>query len=179
MSKWFCNNASNKECGFKGFWTEREKKCEVCGFAGSVDIHHIVPISDGGAHSDANVALLCPNHHRLVTLGKLEMKRPGERRYTKTEIQEAASLFVTFTGLEMGTLASLEAYLRYLEFVQDKAIDRIDVIGFMTGTGRRNIYRYLARSPSSVDIPDMFPRKDQLLSEFLTRAKAMLNERKT
>jgi hypothetical protein len=46
--------------------------CCICGWNEHlVDIHHIVPRSDGGLDSHSNLSPLCPNHHRLAGVGKL------------------------------------------------------------------------------------------------------------
>lgn len=47
-------------------------KCEWCSQAGFItakgevflETHHVVPLSEGGSDSSANVVALCPNHHR-------------------------------------------------------------------------------------------------------------------
>lgn len=39
--------------------------CEICGWnKASRDVHHIVPISDGGSNEVSNLISLCPNCHR-------------------------------------------------------------------------------------------------------------------
>lgn len=43
---------------------ERGSVCEWCGYHGYVELHHIIPIIDGGDHSAANVVLLCDACHR-------------------------------------------------------------------------------------------------------------------
>lgn len=52
-------------------------KCESCGQQGFqtatgatfLETHHIVPLSEGGPDTIANVAALCPNHHREAHFG--------------------------------------------------------------------------------------------------------------
>lgn len=40
-------------------------RCELCGEGGlTLDIHHIVPIAEGGNNELPNLKLLCPNCHR-------------------------------------------------------------------------------------------------------------------
>ena len=34
-----------------------------------IEVHHIVPLAEGGQDTIANVACLCPTHHREVHLG--------------------------------------------------------------------------------------------------------------
>ena len=41
--------------------------CEVCGWnQGPRDIHHVLPITQGGKNELCNLITLCPNCHRLV-----------------------------------------------------------------------------------------------------------------
>ena len=43
-------------------------RCEACGFGFTplLHIHHIVPVSEGGAGHPDNLIALCPNCHELV-----------------------------------------------------------------------------------------------------------------
>jgi hypothetical protein len=45
--------------------------CMVCGWDISVDLHHVIPKHKGGRISTENIAILCPNHHRMAHLGLL------------------------------------------------------------------------------------------------------------
>lgn len=38
-------------------------------WANGNELHHIVPISEGGANDDSNLILLCPNHHKQADMG--------------------------------------------------------------------------------------------------------------
>jgi len=42
-------------------------KCELCRYELTVDIHHIKPKSQGGAHEIDNLMVVCPNCHALIT----------------------------------------------------------------------------------------------------------------
>jgi len=62
---------------------ELGNKCQICGFSEVVNVHHIVPVkktSTGKRKKDfalkrANeYAILCPNHHALVHLGKVKLE---------------------------------------------------------------------------------------------------------
>jgi hypothetical protein len=54
-------------------------RCEVHGCAhptfetsegvAYTEVHHIVPLADGGEDTNDNVACLCPAHHREIHLG--------------------------------------------------------------------------------------------------------------
>src|SRR4030043_2041506 len=47
------------------------EKCEVCGYAVSVDVHHLVSRYENGLDVKENLAVLCPNHHREYHIGLL------------------------------------------------------------------------------------------------------------
>jgi hypothetical protein len=42
------------------------KACIICGFDKIVEFHHIIPNANGGQTSLANIAVLCPNHHKML-----------------------------------------------------------------------------------------------------------------
>ena len=42
-------------------------KCELCGYAATFDVHHIVPKRDGGPYEINNLMIVCPNCHALIT----------------------------------------------------------------------------------------------------------------
>ena len=46
-------------------------KCMICGWDVDVDVHHIIPIRHGGTNNIDNLAVLCPNHHRMADTGKI------------------------------------------------------------------------------------------------------------
>ena len=45
------------------------KECDVCSFDKCINIHHIVPKSEGGRDSIENYLPLCPNCHKLIHSG--------------------------------------------------------------------------------------------------------------
>ena len=85
-------------------------KCAICGwqvtpellklkgrwqYAHGNEIHHIIPVQEGGTDNWDNLILLCPNHHKAADLGLIDQDtlrkqtRPLER--TEAEIDEAKS----------------------------------------------------------------------------------------
>jgi hypothetical protein len=41
--------------------------CEICGWNESTtDLHHIIPVSEGGINELNNLINVCPNHHRMI-----------------------------------------------------------------------------------------------------------------
>lgn len=67
--------ANKREYANKGSWNEAMRRlypdmCMRCGWhEATCDTHHITPKSNGGKYSLDNGVLLCPNCHRLATLG--------------------------------------------------------------------------------------------------------------
>jgi 5-methylcytosine-specific restriction endonuclease McrA len=52
-------------------------KCSICGWnKTSLDIHHILPVKNGGTGTDDNLIALCPNCHRMA----------HEKKYTMQEL---------------------------------------------------------------------------------------------
>jgi hypothetical protein len=60
-------------------------KCILCGFDAVVDVHHIIPQREGGTNDLTNLAVLCPNHHRLA-----DIKRISRDELTKTVLAAIA-----------------------------------------------------------------------------------------
>ena len=66
--KFICNNRRNESNRIKKRLVSNNSKCEVCGyeFAPVLQIHHIVPISQGGDNRSENIVCLCPNCHKTL-----------------------------------------------------------------------------------------------------------------
>lgn len=88
-----------KEVAFSTFG----EKCELCGYALAVDVHHLTPRSEGGKHDAFNLAVLCPNHHREVHIGiltkedifklrKRSVEMPSVARVQENKIKTSTSL---------------------------------------------------------------------------------------
>lgn len=54
-------------------YNEVTKECKICNNKEIVDLHHIIPLSQGGDNIISNYIGLCPNHHRLSHLKKNEL----------------------------------------------------------------------------------------------------------
>lgn len=73
------------------------EKCEVCGYALAVDVHHLIPRAEDGNDEMTNLAVLCPNHHREVHLGLLTKDdiRSFRRTIVEMEGNEPSSRKIT------------------------------------------------------------------------------------
>lgn len=57
---------------------ERGWRCEACGRAGRLELHHVEGVQDGGAVFDpSNVRILCRTCHANVHRGEKPAKTPG------------------------------------------------------------------------------------------------------
>lgn len=85
-------------------------KCAICGwqatpevitvkgkiqYAHGNEIHHIIPISEGGKEEDGNLILLCPNHHKQADMGIIDREtlRKYAKRFTLTEEEKTEMIF--------------------------------------------------------------------------------------
>jgi len=46
-------------------------RCIICGWDVIVEVHHIAAKSEGGTNDPINLAVLCPNHHRMAQRGMI------------------------------------------------------------------------------------------------------------
>ena len=77
----------NRRCAICG-WRATDNIIRIKGktqWACGNEIHHIVPVSEGGKASLENLILLCPNHHKLADMGLIDrqtlishLKRPED-----------------------------------------------------------------------------------------------------
>jgi hypothetical protein len=64
-----------KESGRRQRMREKENaSCEICGFDRFIEMSHIVASENGGTYHKNNIAMLCPNHHRLLDHGKIKLE---------------------------------------------------------------------------------------------------------
>ena len=56
-------------------------RCQGCGTEGSLQLDHIVPVTEGGADTLENLQWLCPECHRQKTL--VEIRRGQARRASR------------------------------------------------------------------------------------------------
>ncbi len=49
--------------------------CQVCGWEDIVEVHHKIPIKNGGNNEPENIFILCPIHHRMLHMGLLNIRK--------------------------------------------------------------------------------------------------------
>lgn len=59
---------------YREIYSRFNAKCAVCGFDEIVEVHHLIPVKQGGSNEIENLVLLCPSHHRLADHGMLIFK---------------------------------------------------------------------------------------------------------
>src|SRR3990167_3902406 len=72
--------------------------CEVCGYSLSVDVHHLIPRSEGGKDETNNLSVLCPNHNREIHLGILtvgDIRNIRKQKLVEMEGYEPSSRKIT------------------------------------------------------------------------------------
>ena len=75
LSKTIVNRYSGR-CAICG-WRATEELITVRNrkqYAYGNEIHHIIAVEDGGAATESNLILLCPNHHKQANLGLLSIE---------------------------------------------------------------------------------------------------------
>lgn len=77
---WSQQNPERQKEIRKNIWTNNRSKlsCCICGFNRTVDFCHIKWAKDGGRIKQENIAILCPNHHRLFDRNKLTAEEKGK-----------------------------------------------------------------------------------------------------
>ncbi len=65
-----------------------------------VDIHHMVPVAEGGANEEDNLVVLCPTCHRLVHRYKLSVRQLQEYKRRAIEGREKRIYFEDFDDFE-------------------------------------------------------------------------------
>ena len=59
---------------WKEFYETYEAKCQICGIEDIVELHHKIPLRNGGSNNPENLLILCPTHHTMLHLGLLKLK---------------------------------------------------------------------------------------------------------
>lgn len=52
------------------------QRCVICGHRGSLHLHHVKPVAEGGPNATGNLVTLCPNCHMAVHQGLVEVRKP-------------------------------------------------------------------------------------------------------
>lgn len=77
-------------------------KCAICGWSiptwqpgykrherqGGCEVHHIIPVADGGSDDCSNLILLCPNCHKMAHCGLLSPEKLSKSSLTAEEIEK-------------------------------------------------------------------------------------------
>lgn len=58
-------------------------RCRRCGGAGRLDVHHVVPVADGGTDDPANLEAICRDCHVALHQGARSPERVAWDRYLR------------------------------------------------------------------------------------------------
>lgn len=53
----------NGQCSRRRLIKKYGHKCQLCGYPGFIELHHILPVQFGGGPEDSNLILLCEKCH--------------------------------------------------------------------------------------------------------------------
>lgn len=105
----------------KSFKEKLPESCQNCDSEEDLHLHHIVPLSIGGANKASNIAVLCANCHTLVHHGdkRLEMSHLSQSaRRTKAEAGKWSAGKVPYGyKVENGELVIEEIEAELVKFV--------------------------------------------------------------
>jgi 5-methylcytosine-specific restriction endonuclease McrA len=59
---------------------QRDKTCMICGGMDRLQVHHRIPLADGGSNQLSNLELRCETHHRHATFFGYRDGHPASRR---------------------------------------------------------------------------------------------------
>jgi hypothetical protein len=98
----------------RAVWTRDQSRCTApgCRSTRHLDIHHIVPRSEGGMHDLENLRLLCSGHHRALHDGAPECDEAVLALITLGYKKSEARAAVNASRPHVGTGATVEAWIR-------------------------------------------------------------------
>ena len=98
----------------RAVWARDHGRCTASGCRSTrhLDIHHIVPRSEGGGHELENLRLLCSGHHRAVHDGIPECEEAVLALVTLGYKKSEARAAVTAARPHVGADATLETWIR-------------------------------------------------------------------
>lgn len=82
-------NNPSKQKRIKLLKAGADRCCSVegCKYSKTLDVHRIVPGSDGGDYEIGNMFMICPNHHAEVTRGLIELHKEDNFTLSIVEVQ--------------------------------------------------------------------------------------------
>ena len=127
--KVICDNRRNESNRIKKSLVSNNSKCEVCGyeFAPVLQIHHIVPISQGGDNRSENIVCLCPNCHKTLHY-IYRLIRNGDEYANKKIMRYAEEHLTPSQHARLGNL--VERYLIMSARHDPTEGELIDAIGY-------------------------------------------------
>ena len=79
--------------------TKRGEKCEICGSVEHIELHHINPISEGGANSRSNSMLVCSKCHQKLHNNpyfSISIYEKRKSTYSIEQLKNNAKYFFSF-----------------------------------------------------------------------------------
>jgi predicted restriction endonuclease len=120
----------------------REYKCKICGWKGSVHLHHIIPLKDDGSEEADNIIELCPNHHSEAFGFEAEFAKEHNlvgKKKSKEELDALKEFSILFGLHTQGYKVNMN---RLQELAEKYKFDKIDAISNLMGITRREAKGY-------------------------------------
>lgn len=57
-----------------------EARCQICTIEDVLEVHHIIPLKNGGSNHESNLLILCPNHHAMLHAGLLYIENVPKKK---------------------------------------------------------------------------------------------------
>ncbi|HEY0250043.1 MAG TPA: HNH endonuclease, partial [Kofleriaceae bacterium] len=147
----------------RSVWVRDRGKCVMpgCRSKAHLDIHHLVPRSDGGGHGADNLGLLCAGHHRLLHQGGLDVAQvtanvTRPRAVLKPKPSPRAEVATPLTTQPEGlatTLPKRESYNRVV--MKTEATETLVYLEFNRPQARSMVERAAAVANENVTLEEL------------------------
>lgn len=114
---------------------ERDRTCVVCGETNRLQVHHRIPLRDGGTNQLSNLELRCETHHKHAPAKSRSSTRLTARH--KNSVMPLASTLMTWTS-EPLACPHCEAQIQAYEDVLTLFLSRVGLIVVGCATCRRS-----------------------------------------
>jgi hypothetical protein len=134
-------------------WRRDHRRCKVpgCRAASWLEIHHIVPLSEGGDHDPSRMLLLCSAHHGRVHTGRLRIdgSAPGRLAFTHPNGAPFGDLDRAIDGDAIDADSELDRVAR--RRMEDDAVGALRRTGVSAGDARNAVAEAARAQPGTIE----------------------------
>jgi hypothetical protein len=134
-------------------WRRDHRRCQVpgCRAARYLEIHHLVPLSEGGDHDPSRMLLICWAHHTRIHAGRLRIEGLAPDRLVFTHANGAPygdlRCMMAGAAIERGSPRADEAR----GGMEADAIDALRRTGVSLGDARRAVAEAVRSRPAAIE----------------------------